>query len=134
MSREIWLGPILNGNRQYLIERCRNLLRSGQGDHFLYLAATKPLLDKVTDELLSGEVGGTAAPLNVFLLSGFSKRILSQARYADTGNSITYRTPIDSEMRPLQSALLARLMATLHESGRLNSLGMLARSSGVVSA
>src|SRR5215831_9910319 len=101
MAREIWLGPILNGNRDRLLERCRDLLRNGNGDQFLYLAATKPLLNNITDQLLSGGVGGTAAPLNVFLLSGFSRRILSQARYADTGSSFTYCQPIDTVIRPL---------------------------------
>ena len=45
---EIWLGPLLNDNRALLIERCAKLVANNQSDAFIYLAASYPLLELVT--------------------------------------------------------------------------------------
>ena len=51
---EIWLGPLLGNNRTRLIERCSNLVANHQSDSFIYLAASQPLLELVTQRLLDG--------------------------------------------------------------------------------
>src|SRR6185369_11432400 len=99
MPREIWLGPILNHNRERLVARCRDLVRAGRAREFVYLAATKPLMDAVSASLLDGDVAGTIDPLNVFLLSGFSRRLLSRARFTDTGELLPYFAAIDTDLR-----------------------------------
>jgi ATP-dependent helicase/DNAse subunit B len=134
VARQVLLGPILNANRDMLVERCRTLLREGRGREFVYLAASKPLLDRVTDELLEGDIAGTIEPLNVYLLSGFSRRVLAGARYVDGGGPLPYFQSIDREQRPLQKPLLARIMARLSESGELKSFGALARTEGVIAS
>ena len=134
VARQVLLGPVLNTNRDMLVERCRSLLREGRGREFVYLAASKPLLDRVTDELLAGDVPGTIDPLNVYLLSGFSRRVLSGARYTDGTGPLPYFQVIDRDHRPLQKPLLARTMARLAEAGELKSFGALARTEGVISS
>jgi ATP-dependent helicase/DNAse subunit B len=134
VGREIWLGPIMNRNRARLVGRCREMLRAGRGREFLYLAASKPLLDTVTGALLDGEIAGTIEPLNVHLLSGFSRRVLTSARFVEGSESLPYFQPIDREQRPLQRPLLARIIARLAETKRLKSFGPLARTEGVVSS
>lgn len=134
MPRTLLLGPILNRNRDELIARCRDLLRQGRGREFLYLAASKPLLDKVTLAVLGGETPGSIEPLGVHLLSGFSRRVLAGARYDDTGEPLPYFQPVDRELRPLQRPLLARVIAGLAESGELRSFGPLAKTGGVVAS
>jgi len=52
---EIWLGPLLNDNRALLIERCAKFLANNQSDAFIFLAASYPLLERVTQELLDGQ-------------------------------------------------------------------------------
>lgn len=134
MAREIWLGPVLNRNRERLIARCRAMLRSGRGHEFIYLAATKPLMELVSARLLEGEIAGTIDQLNVYLLSGFSRRVFARARFGDTNEPIPYFAPIDTDLRPVQRPLFSRLMARLSEAGEIESFGQLARSDGVVSS
>jgi len=50
VSKEIWLGPLLGNNRSYLIERCADLVAQGKSDTFLYIAASHPLLELVTEQ------------------------------------------------------------------------------------
>ncbi|HXQ69623.1 MAG TPA: hypothetical protein VN844_04025, partial [Pyrinomonadaceae bacterium] len=52
--KEIWLGPLLNNNRALLIERCVKLVANNQSDAFIYLAASYPLLETVTQQILDG--------------------------------------------------------------------------------
>jgi len=53
---EIWLGPLLNNNRSLLIERCAKFVANNQSDAFIYLAASLPLLETVTQGILDGAV------------------------------------------------------------------------------
>jgi len=48
MPKEIWLGPLLGNNRSRLIERCAGLVSQNKTNSFLYLAASHPLLEIVT--------------------------------------------------------------------------------------
>ena len=134
MPREIWLGPILNRNRERLVARCREMLGQGRGHEFVYLAATKPLMDSVVSSLLGGEVPGIFDQLNVYLLSGFSRRIFAQARFADTNEPLPFFSPIDTDLRPVQRPLFSRLLARLSEGNSVRSFGQLARSDGVVAS
>src|SRR5438105_1599885 len=81
MSKEIWLGPILGNNRERLLARCAEYLASGQADRLLYIAASHPLLDLVTEKLLDGQTArGVWGEFPIYLFRGFVRRILSEAR------------------------------------------------------
>ena len=54
MAKEIWLGPLLGGNRARLIQRCADFVANQKSDRFLYLAASHPLLELVTQGILDG--------------------------------------------------------------------------------
>src|SRR2546430_11810366 len=80
MSKEIWLGPILGNNRDRLLARCADYLANGQADRLLYIAASHPLLDLVTEKLLDGKAApGVWGEFPVYLFRGFVRRILSEA-------------------------------------------------------
>src|SRR5881296_1176124 len=95
MPREIWLGPVLGNNRERLLARCREYIARGQTDRLLYIAASHPLLDLVTDKLLDGRnASGVWGEFPVYLFRGFVRRILSEARplgraTSDTEPSLT---------------------------------------------
>ena len=114
MPRVLLLGPILNRNRDGIVDRCRGMLAAGMGHEFLYLAATRPMLDAVTTRLLDG-LPGVLAPPNVFLLSGFSRRLVAEARDEDTGASLPSFAAVDTDQRPVQRPLMARVVARLAE-------------------
>lgn len=134
MAREIWLGPILNANRERLLARCRHMLAEGRGREFIYLAATKPMMDAIVGNLLTQGVSGTIDELNVFLLSGFSRRIVSRAIFSDSGSRLPFFSAIDSETRPIQRPLFGRIIANLAASDELRSFSTLARTEGLVSS
>ena len=74
MSKEIWLGPLLGNNRSRLIQRCAELVSQGKSETFLYLAASHPLLELVTEEILDGlQNAGLWGELPVYLFRGFVK-------------------------------------------------------------
>ena len=80
MSKEIWLGPLLGNNRAYLIRRCADLVAQGKSDTFLYIAASHPLLELVTEQILDGAKNrGLWGELPVYLFRGFVRQILSKA-------------------------------------------------------
>lgn len=133
MARTLLLGPILNRNRDDLVARCRALLAAGLGHEFLYLAATRPLLDDVTARLLDG-MPGVLAPPNVFLLSGFSRRLVAEARFAESGAALPPSAAIDTDRRPVQRPLVARLVQSLAEAGELPAFKPLAQTDGLVDA
>jgi hypothetical protein len=54
LSKEIWLGPVLGTNRERLLARCAEFVSNGEAHKFLYLAASHPLLELVTERLLDG--------------------------------------------------------------------------------
>lgn len=127
------LGPVCNGNRERVIGECRRLVAEGRSEQFLYIAATKPLLDLVTEHLLDGDPRGVLGRLNVFLLSGFCRWIVSEAR-DDDGLPLVPRARIDTPERPLAPALVARLVAEFGARGELGAFGDLQPSAGVVSS
>lgn len=133
MSRVLLLGPILNRNREAIISRCREMLRTGRGHEFLYLAATRPMLDAITARLLDG-LQGVLAPPNVFLLSGFSRRLVREARDEATAAPLPGFASIDTDQRPVQRPLMARIVARLAERGALPAFAPLARTDGLVEA
>ena len=91
MPKEIWLGPILGNNRERLLARSAEYITNGQADRLLYIAASHPLLDIITEELLDGkQAHGVWGEFPVYLFRGFVRRILSEA--------------IVSEARPLGRA------------------------------
>src|SRR5438093_6162485 len=80
MAKEIWLGPVLGTNRERLLRRCADYLAKGQAERLLYIAASHPLLDLVTEKLLDGkQAQGVWGEFPVYLFRGFVRRVLSGA-------------------------------------------------------
>ena len=80
MSKEIWLGPVLGNNRERVLARCAEYFAKGQADRLLYIAASHPLLDLVTERLLDGnKTCGVWGDFPVYLFRGFVRRVLSGA-------------------------------------------------------
>jgi len=80
VAREIWLGPVLGNNRERLLRRCAEYVSRGQAERLLYIAASHPLLDLVTDKLLDGkQAAGVWGEFPVYLFRGLVRRILSGA-------------------------------------------------------
>src|SRR4029077_9383082 len=102
LSKQIWLAPILNDNRRRLIERCADMLAPGEPHCFLYITASRPLLDVVTTGLLDGERNrGIWGTLPVFLFRGLVRHLLATAVDEQTGLPIAPRIPIDRDELPL---------------------------------
>lgn len=128
MSKEIWLGPVLGKNRERLLERCREYLAHNQTDRLLYLAASHPLLDLVTDKLLDGKnAAGVWGEFPVYLFRGFVRRILSSATAG-----LLPRTPIDREELPLRRSLISQIIKQLSASRQLQAIKPLANRDGCV--
>ncbi|MGH9971350.1 MAG: PD-(D/E)XK nuclease family protein [Pyrinomonadaceae bacterium] len=133
MSKEIWLGPLLGNNRARLIERCADLVSKNQAESFLYLAASHPLLELVTEQVLDGAKNhGLWDELPVYLFNGFVRRILSTAVDEETRASLAPRIPIDREELPLKQSLISQILARLLAQGKLKALAPLAHSDGCV--
>jgi ATP-dependent helicase/DNAse subunit B len=80
LAKEIWLGPVLGTNRERLLARCAEYVARGQADRLLYIAASHPLLDLVTEKLLDGkQAQGVWGEFPVYLFRGFVRRVLSSA-------------------------------------------------------
>src|SRR6266478_782744 len=80
MSKEIWLGPVLGTNRERLLRRCAEYVAQGQAGRLLYIAASHPLLDLVTEKLLDGkQAQGVWGEFPVYLFRGLVRRVLSGA-------------------------------------------------------
>lgn len=132
-SKEIWLGPLLGNNRARLIERCAGLVSENKADSFLYLAASHPLLELVTEQILDGAKNpGLWGELPVYLFNGLVRRILSTAVDRETGASLTPRIPIDREELPLKRSLISQILKRLLEDRQLKAIGPLARREGCV--
>lgn len=133
MSKEIWLGPLLGNNRSRLIKRCSEIISRGQADSFLYLAASHPLLELVTEQILDGaKTPGLWGELPVYLFGGFVRRILSTAVDEQTGATLAPRIPIDREELPLKRSLLSQILRQLGASGQLTAIKPLAHREGCV--
>ena len=71
---------MLGNNRERLLARCAEYLARGQADRLLYIAASHPLLDLVTEKLLNGnDARGVWGEFPVYLFRGFVRRILAEA-------------------------------------------------------
>ena len=80
MAKEIWLGPVLGNNRERLLRRCAEYISQGHAERLLYIAASHPLLDLVTDKLLDGkQAPGVWGEFPIYLFRGLVRRILSGA-------------------------------------------------------
>jgi ATP-dependent helicase/DNAse subunit B len=133
VSKEIWLGPLLGNNRLRLIGRCADLVSEGKSDSFLYLAASHPLLDLVTEEILDGTKNpGLWGELPVYLFRGFVRRVISTAVDEQTGAFLAPRTPIDREEFPLKRSLISQLLSRLKAQGKLKAIAPLANREGCI--
>jgi len=129
---EILLGPVLGHNRARLIERCSQLVATNRSDEFLYLAASRPLLELVTERILDGQTNrGLWGELPVYLFRGFVRRILTTALDAD-GQRLPPRIPIDRDELPLKRSLVSQVLAQLQASRQLKALAPLATRDGCV--
>lgn len=132
--KEIWLGPLLNNNRALLIERCVKLVANNQSDAFIYLAASYPLLETVTQQILDGNRNrGVWGELPVHLFRGFVRRILYSA-VDDNGNGLPPRIPIDHDELPLKRSLISQVLLQLLATNKLKAFAPLAGREGVVNS
>jgi ATP-dependent helicase/nuclease subunit B len=144
VSKEIWLGPVLGTNRGRLLERCREYFANNQTDRLLYLAASHPLLDLVTDKLLDGKnAAGVWGEFPVYLFRGFVRRVLSsavsEARPSGSPDSsglptrgLLTHVPIDREELPLRRSLISQIIKQLSAKGELKAIKSLANRDGCV--
>ncbi|MEK6282616.1 MAG: PD-(D/E)XK nuclease family protein [Acidobacteriota bacterium] len=133
MSKEILLGPLLGNNRSKLVERCAELVAQGKSDSFLYLAASHPLLELVTEQILDGSKNaGLWGDLPVYLFRGFVRRILSTAVDEQTGHRLEPRIPVDREELPLKRSLISQILRQLAADGKLTAIKSLAHREGCV--
>jgi ATP-dependent helicase/DNAse subunit B len=133
LSKEIWLGPLLGSNRSHLIRRCADLVAEGKSDTFLYLAASHPLLELVTERILDGTRNrGLWGELPVYLFRGFVRQVLSKAVDEQTGDRLPPRIPIDREELPLKRSLVSQILARLTAMGQLKAIGPLAHREGCI--
>jgi ATP-dependent helicase/DNAse subunit B len=133
VANEIWLGPLLGAQRSDLVQRCADLTAAGKADRFLYLAASHPLLELVTEQILDGARNpGLWGELPVYLFRGFVRRVLAGAVAVETGMRLPPRVPIDREELPLKHSLVSQVLARLNEMGRLKAIGPLAGREGCV--
>ena len=88
MSKEIWLGPVLGNNRERLLARCAKYITNGRTDRLVYIAASHPLLDLITDKLLDGKrAHGVWGEFPVYLFRGLVRRILSEGSVSEARTS-----------------------------------------------
>ena len=131
---EIWLGPLLNNNRALLIERCAKLVANNQSDRFIYLAASLPLLEGVTREILDGNRNrGVWGELPIYLFRGLVRRCLSSA-VDENGEGLPPRIPIDRDEVPLKRSLISQVLLQLLETKQLKALAPLATREGCVNS
>jgi ATP-dependent helicase/DNAse subunit B len=132
LPKEIWLGPLLGNNRERLIARCAELVSQNNANSFLYLAASHPLLELVTQGILDGDQNrGVWGELPVYLFRGFVRRILSSA-VDEKGGPLAPRVPIDREELPLKRSLVSQILAQLLAAGKLKGIAPLANREGCV--
>jgi len=132
LAKEIWLGPLLGDSRSRLIERCADLVSQNKPDAFLYLAASHPLLEIVTQGILDGDRNrGVWGELPVYLFRGFVRRILSTA-VDEAGQALAPSVPIDQEELPLKRSLISQILVRLMAEGQLKAIAPLASREGCV--
>ena len=108
MSKEIWLGPLLGGNRSRLIQRCADLVQNNQAHRFLYLAASHPLLELVTQGVLDGaKIRGVCNELPVYL---FRALLDEYSRVRKTIRPPLPRAYRSSGRVPLKRSLVSQIL------------------------
>jgi ATP-dependent helicase/DNAse subunit B len=133
VAREIWLGPVLGNNRQRLLARCAEYVSNGQVERLLYIAASHPLLDLVTAQLLDGkEARGVWGEFPVYLFRGLVRRILAGAIDAESSEAIPPRVAIDREQLPMRRSLISQIIKQLGAAGKLRAIKPLANRDGCV--
>ena len=131
---EIWLGPLLNDNRAQLIERCAKFVANNQSDAFIYLAASYPLLESVTQSILDGHRNrGVWGELPVYLFRGLVRRVLYSA-VDEEGHGLPPRIPIDRDELPLKRSLISQVLQQLLASNQLKAFAPLATREGCVNS
>ncbi|HEV8427486.1 MAG TPA: PD-(D/E)XK nuclease family protein [Pyrinomonadaceae bacterium] len=131
---EIWLGPLLNDNRALLIERCAKFVANNQSDAFIYLAASYPLLEQVTQKLLDGDRNrGVWGELPVYLFRGLVRRVLYSA-VDDDAQGLPPRVPVDRDELPLKRSLISQLLMQLLATNQLKAFAPLATREGCVNS
>ncbi len=159
MSKEIWLGPVLGNNRERLLARCAEYISSGRTDRLLYLAASHPLLDLVTERLLDGRTApGVWGEFPVYLFRGFVRQVLANAHPSESRDSqpggpagvgrsagtivgsepmpsrglLAPRVAIDREEFPLRRSLISQIIKQLSSAEKLSAIRPLANREGCV--
>ncbi len=133
MSKEIWLGPLLGSNRARLIQRCAGIVSESKTDSFLYLTASHPLLELVTEQILDGSKNpGLWGELPVYLFRGFVRRVIASAIEVEMGSRPRLRIPIDRDELPLKRSLISQILARMKAQGKLKAIAPLALSDGCV--
>lgn len=129
---EIWLSPLLGNNRTLLIDRCGDLVATDQSASFIYLSASLPLLEVVTQSILDhSKRSGVWGELPIYLFRGLAHRILSSA-VDDVGQAMSPRIPIDRDELPLKRSLVSQILLRLLADGKLQALAPLATREGCV--
>jgi ATP-dependent helicase/nuclease subunit B len=129
---EIWLSPLLGNNRTLLIERCGDLVATDQSGSFIYLAASYPLLEVVTQKILDrSKRSGVWGELPVYLFRGFAQRLISSA-VDGQGRGMPPRIPIDRDELPLKRSLVSQILMRLLAEGKLQTMAPLALREGCV--
>ncbi|HEY5885786.1 MAG TPA: PD-(D/E)XK nuclease family protein [Pyrinomonadaceae bacterium] len=135
MAKEILLGPLLGSNRSSLIRRCSELVSEGKSETFLYITASHPLLELVTDQILEqAKTPGLWGDLPVYLFRGLVRKVLSSAVEEQSGAVITPRVPIDREELPLKRGLISQILRQLASTGQLTAIKPLANREGCVNS
>ena len=131
---EIWLSPLLGNNRTLLIERCGDLVAAEQSGSFVYLAASYPLLEGVTQQILDhSRRSGVWGEVPVYLFRGFAQRIISSA-VDDVGRGMPPRIPIDRDELPLKRSLVSQILLRLLAQGKLQAMAPLATREGCINS
>jgi ATP-dependent helicase/DNAse subunit B len=131
---EIWFGPLLNNNRALLIERCAKFVANNQSDAFIYLAASLPLLEQVTQQILDGNRNrGVWGELPIYLFRGLVRRVIYSA-VDENEEGLPPRIPIDRDELPLKRSLISQVLLKLLANNELKAFAPLATREGCVNS
>lgn len=120
-NKLILTEPVLGTNREQFIERCRQAILTGHANSFIYLVATRSLLDHITARIIDGQYVKACAELRVFLFDGLTRFILRHTSHD--------RRPIEDAVKYF---LLEQIIARLTTTGVLQYLPAIARLPGTV--
>ncbi len=116
-----------------MLRRCAEYVSRGQAERLLYIAASHPLLDLVTEKLLDGrQTPGLWGEFPIYLFRGLVRRILSGAIRAETGKTLPPRVALDREELPLRRSLISQIIKQLGAAGKLRAIKPLANRDGCV--